>query len=97
MSTNEDRMAQLDAWIAEAETTHNHKDIKFGLLKLRMARERMLREFQDGIDELAAIDKPAATEPARTASGRRVRKDKDVPRGPRNNTEVMALQLKEAP
>jgi hypothetical protein len=69
--TSDDRMAELDAWIATA----NHKEIKFGLMKMRMARERMLREFQDGIDELAACDKP---EPKRTATGRVVRKDAGI-------------------
>ena len=76
MSTNEDMMARLDAWIEEA----NHKHIKFGLMKLRMARERMLTEFRDGIDELEALDKP---EPKRTATGRVERRDKGLRKGPR--------------
>jgi hypothetical protein len=90
MSTNEDMMARLDAWIEEA----NHKDIKFGLIKMKSARDRMLTEFRDGITELEAIDKP---EPRRRASRRVERRDKGTRRVRNNNAEVMAVQLKEAP
>jgi hypothetical protein len=90
MSTNEDMMARLDAWIEEA----NHKCIKFGLIKMKSARDRMLTEFRDGIEELEAIDKP---EPRRTATGRVERRDKGTRRVRNNNIEVMAVQLKEAP
>jgi len=76
VNTNEDMMARLDEWIADA----NHKDIKFGLLKMKNARDRMLTEFRDGIDELESIDKP---EPKRTATGRVERRDKGLRKGPR--------------